>query len=201
MKCLLFCSSFFWPTEHWQQTYIYINSLTGSDTTGDGSEGNPYNTFHKGYTVASHGYTLYLTGTFTWTDTDESGDIPTFGYNISKNIQIRGQAADETIIQSASSENVADRRIFTILQNNVTISDLTLRYGKVSSAEQDGGGICVYGDATITNCDISYNRAADGAGGGVDVRGSLYIENSTVHHNVAHYTGGWVKQILLLRCL
>ncbi len=72
-------------------TEIYINSSTGSDTTGNGSESNPYKTFHKGYTVASHGSILYLTGT--WTNTDETGDIQTIGYMISKNIQIRGQGS------------------------------------------------------------------------------------------------------------
>ncbi|MCK5590806.1 MAG: Ig-like domain-containing protein, partial [Candidatus Pacebacteria bacterium] len=100
----------------------------------------------------------------------------------------------QTIFQSASSENTADRRIFTIsLGNTVNINSSTIRYGKVGS-NQNGGGIYIEGIANINYSDISYNRAPDGSGGGADVRGSLTIQNSTVHHNVAHYMGGGLNR-------
>ncbi|MFC1638641.1 Ig-like domain-containing protein, partial [Patescibacteria group bacterium] len=127
-------------------------------------------------------------------DADESGDASTSGYTISKDITIQGQGADITTVQSASSENTADRRVFTVpVSSTVTFSELTMRYGKVGS-NQNGGGIYVNGNATIDTCDISYNRASDGSGGGVDVRGVALVENSAIHHNVAHYMGGGLNR-------
>ena len=58
-----------------QQT-IFSNSITGNDSTGDGSSGSPYKTFHKAYTNASSGDYIDLTGTFTWTDADERRRLP-----------------------------------------------------------------------------------------------------------------------------
>jgi uncharacterized repeat protein (TIGR02543 family) len=173
---------------------IYANSSTGNDTTGDGTSGNPYKTFYKVYTTAVSGDTLNLTGTFTWTDADETGDAATTGYTIGKNLTISGNGPDVTIVQAASADNTADRRIFTIpLANTVTINSLSVRYGKVGSG-QDGGGVYVDGMATINSTDVSYNRAPDGSGGGIDVRGSLTIQNSTIHHNVASYMGGGLNR-------
>lgn len=105
---------------------IYVNSSTGSDASGNGTAGSPYKTFHKGYTMVSSGGTLNLTGTFTWTDADETGDASTSGYTISKNLTIIGQRADQTIIQAAATQNTADRRVFTINNYTVTLQNLRL---------------------------------------------------------------------------
>ena len=99
--CILLFILFFAPTITSAAT-IYVNSSTGNDTTGDGSSGTPYKTFHKGYTSASSSDTIDLTGTFTWTDSDETGDVAKTGYTIAKNLTIQGQSADATIIQAAS---------------------------------------------------------------------------------------------------
>jgi hypothetical protein len=177
-----------------QASTIYINYSSGNDTTGNGTAETPYKTFYKGYTVANANDTLSLTGTFNWANADETGDASTSGYTLGKNLTIVGQGADTTIVQAASTDNTADRRIFTVSAGvGVTISGLTIRYGKVGSS-QDGGGVYIDGRATINNCDISYNRAPDGSGGGVDVRGYLLIQNSTIHHNVAHYKGGGLER-------
>lgn len=111
-------------------TTIYINYSSGNDATGNGSLGNPYKTFTKGYTIAASGDTLNLTGTFTWTNADETGDN-TSGFTINKNLTIRGQGAALTIVQAHSSENSADRRVFNIGAGyTVTIRDLTIRHGR-----------------------------------------------------------------------
>jgi hypothetical protein len=173
---------------------LYANSSTGNDTTGAGTIGSPYKTFHKAYTSASSGDTIHLTGTFTWTNTDETGDAVTSGYTLSKNLTIVGQGADETIVQATTSDNTADRRVFTVANTyTVTFSGLTIRYGKVGSS-QNGGGIDVIGTATFDACDISYNRATDGGGGGINVWGTATVASSTVHHNVAHYMGGGLNR-------
>jgi len=38
----------FFTALSFSQTTIYVNSGTGDDTTGDGTSGTPYKTFHKG---------------------------------------------------------------------------------------------------------------------------------------------------------
>ena len=101
------------------QATIYVNSSTGNDTSGDGTTGLPYKTFHKGYTASSSGDTIDLTGTFTWTDADETGDALRIGYTISKNLTIQGQGPGNTIVQAHSSPLSADRRVFAMSNNKV----------------------------------------------------------------------------------
>lgn len=176
-----------------QAATIYANSATGNDTTGDGSSGSPYKTFHKAYTAASADDTINLTGTFTWTDADETGDASTSGYTIGKDLTITGQSADTTIVQAHASEASADRRVFSIsLGVTATIENLTIRHGM--SGSSDGGGIHIDGTATIDSCLIYDNRAASGSGGGVNVRGAATVQNSTIYNNIAHYKGGGLNR-------
>ncbi len=107
---------FFIFTSSADAAIIYSNSVTGDDSTGDGSQNSPYKTFHKAYTAASSGDTINLTGTFTWTDAGETGDSSTSasGYTISKNLTITGQTATSTIIQAHSASSTADRRVFSV---------------------------------------------------------------------------------------
>lgn len=143
---------------------VYVNSSSGNDTSGDGSSGSPYKTFIKGYTMVSSGGTLDLSGTFTWTDADETGDIINFGYKIEKNITIQGQGSDQTIAQAASSANSTDRNIFTISgAYTVTIKDIAIRYGylpydNVNNYEYGGGVLIENGaNVTISGCYIHDN--------------------------------------------
>ena len=57
---------------------------------------------------------INLSGTFTWTDAGETGDVQYTEYTISKNITIQGQDPGNTIVQAHGSPNSADRRVFTI---------------------------------------------------------------------------------------
>ena len=122
------------------QTTIYVNSSSGNDTSGDGSSGAPYKTFHKGYTVAVSGDTINLTGIFTWSDNDESGDVAEQGYKISKNLMIVGQSDGTTIIQADTASNTASRRVLTAQAtasfNSLTIKNITIRNG-VSTTDGD----------------------------------------------------------------
>ncbi len=172
----------------WAAT-VYVNSSSGNDTTGDGASGTPYKTFHKGYTEASAGDTLDLTGTFSWTDAAETGDASTNGYVIAKNLTIVGQGADSTIIQAHSSDNSADRRVLTINSGvTATIESVNIRYGKTSS---DGGGLLIKGTVTMDKVRIFSNRSTSGSGGGAQVEdGTLTIQNSTVDNNVTRSQGG-----------
>lgn len=90
-------------------TTIYIDS-SGSDTTGDGSIGNPYATITKGIDMASNTYVLYITGSLSVSTT----------INVTKEITLTGTLA--TTVTKTTSGN-----LFLIQANNVTISNLTLR--------------------------------------------------------------------------
>lgn len=173
---------------------VYVNYSTGNDTTGDGSSESPYKTFHKGYTEASTSDTLDLTGTFDWTNADETGDAVTSGYTISKNLTIQGQGATSTFIQAASAIDTADRRVFTTSNYDVTFMDLTIRYGYMNV--DDGHGTAIYssyGDLTIINCHISecknpYDRYIRGAI--YKSRDTFTMHNSSVFGNVNGYVAG-----------
>lgn len=184
-----------------QATYTpitrYANSATGNDTTGDGTSGTPYATFHKLYTVAQQGDTLNIAGTFTWTDSGETGDAATSGYTLAKDLTIVGQSATSTIIQASSTAATADRRVFTTTTGlTLTFRDLTIRYGKLTGGSA-GGGILNQGTTTLERVAVSYNTAGTGGGGGIwhaDTTGggSLTIIGSTIDNNTTGGQGGGV---------
>lgn len=185
---------------------IYVNSATGNDSTGDGSSGSPYKTFHKGYTVSSSGDTLNLTGTFTWTDADETADASTTGYTISKNLTIQGQSADATIIQAHASENSADRRVFTVSSGyTVTFDSITIRHGKAPSGGGVYSGYNSSANMTFQNCRVEYNRVIGGSwgeGGAIWAYlsgGSLTVTNCQIQHNQATGSSGSYGGAIYLR--
>ena len=184
---------------------VYVNSNTGNDVTGNGTEFNPYKTFHKGYTEIPSGGTLDLTGTFTWTDADETGDAATNGYTISKNITIQGQDPSNTILQADVTENTADRRVLTLSAGyTVEIKDLTIRhgYGTVGNYYSDGGGgLKSLANLTLSGCLITKNKlhpsSNNGSGGGAYLAGgavNVVVENCVFsdNHNTcsSSYGGG-----------
>ena len=185
----------------------YVNSNTGNDASA-GTNGAPFKTFHKAYTVASSGDVINLTGTFDWTTTGETGDASGSGYTLSKNLTIIGQGADNTFIQAASSANTADRRVFT-LNANVTFQNLTIRNGKYGSQGGgmyasgrtlsftnvaiennygSGGGAAFFSLCTITmtNCTFSGNNSTNYGGAFYSQQGSLTITNCTFTSNTAN---------------
>lgn len=171
-------------------TTIYANSSTGNDSTGDGTSGAPYKTFHKAYTEAVSGDTLNLTGTFTWTDADETGDAGTSGYTIGKDLTITGQNARDTVIQADSTSNTASARVFTISSNvSTTIQSLTIRYGKVSSS---GGCMLINSSATITIDKVEVNNCISTSYGGglLSYASSFTLSNSAIYSNTSTYSGG-----------
>ncbi len=166
---------------------ITANSSTGSDITGDGSSGNPYQTFHTAYTNASEGDSILLYGTFDWTAAGETGDVASTGYTLTKALTIIGQGAGTTFIQSASSSGVADRCIFTINQD-VTFEDLTLRYGYNVNQGHNAGAITVMDDVrdnivTLNRCIVEDNGINNGTSGGhYYFSGGIYLRGNTSFH-------------------
>ena len=110
-------------------TTVYVNSVSGSNSSGDGSSSNPYQTFTKGYTQATNGDTLHLTGTFNWKT--ETGD-GAYGYEMIKNITITGPDGDKAIIQANDDLAHSDKRIFITLrrfERNLSKPGVALRLG------------------------------------------------------------------------
>jgi len=157
-------------------TDIYVNT-TGNDVTGTGTIDNPYLTVSKGVTTVSTGGTVYIAdGIYTGANNR--------GITIGRNMTIQGQSEAGTIIDAQQLN-----RIFTI-QNTatVTIFDLTLRNGKVTS---QGGAINNNGSLTLNGCTFTDNNAI-ASGGAVynDNGGSLTVIDCTFTGNTVNMTGG-----------
>mgnify|MGYP000398037725 CR=1 FL=1 len=180
-------------------TTVYVNANTGNDSTGDGSSSNPYKTFTKGYSMAASGDTLDLTGTFTWTDADETGDSAetadtttqsTNGFTIDKNMTIQGHGVGTTIIQAGTSLSDSSSRVFFVNGADATFNNLELRYGLTTYA---GGAIRIAGggNVTIDSCYIHDNEG-DMCGGGIEVAyaTSVTITNTTISNNASPHDGG-----------
>ena len=157
MALLFFSFALFSTNNNASAATVYVNSSAGNDTSGDGSSGSPYKTFHKGYTLANASDVLDLTGTFTWTDADETGDVSISGYTIAKSLTIQGQGTDSTIVQANAISNTSDRGVFYI-SATVIIKNLTIRNGVVTS-ESYGGGITNSGTLTLDSVRVTANRA------------------------------------------
>lgn len=171
---------------------LYSNYTSGNDTTGTGSSGNPYKTFHKAYSMAVDGDTLDLTGTFSWTNADETGDATTNGYTISKNnLTLHGAGAGTTTIEAHTVDNTADRRVF-LVNSNVTLimENMTVRYGKTST------GACVYVNtsANVTIRGASFvNCRASSQGGGIYMTGAtVVLEKSSFSGGTSSLGGGGI---------
>lgn len=190
-------------------TQTFVNSSTGNDLTGDGSQGNPYKTFHKGYIMTSSGGTLDLTGTFDWTDADETGDALYYGYTISKNLTLQGHGPGNTIVQSNAVSGISsDRRVFSITNNyTVHFNDLTLRHGKgqffwsgTTPVYVKGGAIgSAYGSSHQVSIYLNNVLVSDNDGlyecAGVYSEGLLYAENCTFENNTGNSSQGIALQL------
>lgn len=193
MSLILICGAFLLANAAEAAT-IYVNSSTGNDSTGDGSESTPYKTFHKAYTEAEASDTIDLTGTFTWTDVDETGDSSGTGYTIAKNITINGQGAGDTIIQAASTAETAGKRVFTIdSAATAVIQNVTIRYGFASNTNY-GLGINNAGNLQVLDCEIyeNINKNGTSEGGGIYNTGVLEVVDSAIYNNISRYGGGGI---------
>jgi methionine-rich copper-binding protein CopC len=171
-------------------TIVYTNYNTGDDDAGDGSLETPYKTFTKAYAEAIPGDTIDLTGTFTWTNADETGDqgySNWLGFEITKDLTIQGQGAGETIVQSAATA-YGSTRIFAIRDNaSTTIRDLTIRHGYASSAGTYDDGGCIYAQSgtnlTIDRADLHSCQTwgYSGYGAIIAAYSTTTITNSSIH--------------------
>lgn len=185
---------------------VYV-STTGNDTSGNGSESNPYQTIKKGIdTVNGNGSgVVYLApGIYKGINNKQM--------DISKSFTLQGSGKENTIIDAENSGNMID-----IYSGVVVIKDLTIRNGHESgyggaignadnltlincnfeNNQADlGGAICNVGTLELVNCSFSNNSARRGGAiynGKIDLfpgyMGSLTISNCTFQNNTAQVSG------------
>ncbi|MEP1890950.1 MAG: MBG domain-containing protein, partial [Cyclobacteriaceae bacterium] len=151
-------------------------SPSGDDTTGDGTEENPYATLSKAYSEAVSGDTIFIkAGTYTYTGGGSQ-------LNISKTITLIGEGADVTILQNGtepvyvSESNQGRFALLTTANQSLTIEGLTIRncgwYGSnigggIVNITQSNGGQSIF---TARKCRIESGTAR--FGGAVQVSGS-----------------------------
>ncbi len=173
---------------------VYSNYTSGNDSSGNGTSVTPYKSFTKAYTSAFDGDTIDLTGTFNWLNADETGDASATGYSIVKaNLTIRGQGATTTIVQAASSVNVATRRVFTQSVASTTIQNMTIRYGVTAS----GGCLAVTTAGTLTLSGIIMDQCVGSThAGGISVDSvanvNVTVNNSSFTGNTAQFSAGGI---------
>ena len=194
----IFVIGIFCFTQNSHAATIYASSSYSG--TESGTESEPYNTFTEAYAAASSGDIIDLTGTFTWSDDDETGDYSTYetgylGFEITKDITIQGQGADQTIVQSASSA-YGSPRVFAIRGNaSTTIKNMTIRHGYSSSAGTYDDGGCIYAQSgtnlTIENSDLHSCQTwgNSGHGGIIAAYSTTTIINSSIHSGDVGYDG------------
>ena len=161
----------------------YVNPSSGNDANSGTSSGAAFKTFYKAYTVAaSTGDFIYISsGTIDWTAAAEIGDAVTTGYTISKSLTIIGNGSQNTFIQAASTRNTADRRVFTF-SANVTVKDLTIRYGKNTSSN-GGGFYSASGSVTLENVSVESNYCSSGGGAAFISGVNLTLTKCTFYDN------------------
>ncbi len=150
--------------------------------------GRDYATITEAIAAAVADDTIEIYGTITLAGDGQSS--VTDGVTVDKDLTIQGQGTDQTFVQAAASEGIADRRVFTILVGTtVTLKDMTIRYGNCSGS---GGGVYDYGTLIVTDCVICNNKTLAGAGGGVRVHNASAVFSSTkiINNSSINYVGG-----------
>ena len=140
----------------------YYISTTGNDSTGDGSQGNPYLTLAQAVSVASNGDTIKVeTGTYVYAAAQ----------TIAKELTI--EAADPANKPRFEITTAVNGFAVTINASNVTLNNLEIAHlGSFSSNDACinlvPGGTAIYPDSgipvnenvSITNCRLEFSKFA-----------------------------------------
>ena len=157
-------------------------SPKGSDSNGDGSSKNPYQSLKHAIEQSSNGSTIYLA------DGNYSG-ADNRNITIDKSLSIVGNSRDNVIIDG---ENIA--RIFIINSPiAVKLDSLTLTNGYDQSGKTSiqGGAIYSYGASLTLNKVTVKNSNGNSNGGAIyNYLGSLTVINSDFISNQAKNKGG-----------
>ncbi len=171
------------------QTNWYV-SQTGDDASGNGSQSSPWATITKalGSSSVVNGDTINVSGTIT-----QSG-LSAAGIDILKNVIIKGEDKETSIVQADTSTFSATSRVFTNW-SIVKIMNLTIRNGYFDAlSPQYGAGILNWGILTLENCNVTDNAIEnEERGGGIyNEFGVLYLNNTYVYSNYSNYGGAGI---------
>lgn len=125
-------------------------------------------------TLSSGTYLLAIPGG--GEDDPAKGDL-----DISNDINIIGQGADETIVDGGGIDRIFD----VLVGGSLTISNVTIRNG---GANPQGGGI--YSNGNLIVRDSRFESNLSNNGGAIFSQNSLVLENSTFEGNMANSGGG-----------
>jgi hypothetical protein len=115
------------------------------------------------------------------------------GIDVNKALTIRGQGAQETILQAHAQPEVSDQRVFLIQRGtSVTIQNMTIRHGNPKTEPESGGGIRNEGTLTLENVIVRDNSGS--AGGGILNDGTITLINCTVSHNGSRGGGNFYME-------
>lgn len=174
-----------------REATIAANSNTGADTIS----------------IPAGTYTLNIAGS-------EENASATGDLDITDPVKIQGAGSGQTIIQAGANSASSIDRVFEILPPStsstnpldVTMSGLTIRYGRVSTGSgfnDSGAGInAKVGTTSLTlnNVTVSNNESADGNGGGISMasgfsgpKGILQINGSVISNNIANGSAGGIQ--------
>jgi hypothetical protein len=136
-------------------------------------------------------YTLNINANPSSEDNNAEGDLD---FPVAE-ITLQGQSQAGTIIDGNSTDRVLDT-----IGTYLTISNMTIRYGRLLTGEDGGGGIRINGGnlvlnhVTVTqnNVEGEHTNISTDRGGGIYETGSasLTITDSTISHNSAGWGGG-----------
>ncbi len=126
---------------------VYV-STAGNDKTGDGTQGNPYQTIQKGVNNVNSGGIVHLTnGTYTG-----SSNVK---LTLNKNVNIVGESQGSTVINGENKNWI----FFTTY--NLMLQNLTVKNGlaeiDVGNIGGQGAAVMSYGNLTVLQCTFDHN--------------------------------------------
>ncbi|MBW2311071.1 MAG: right-handed parallel beta-helix repeat-containing protein [Deltaproteobacteria bacterium] len=133
----------------------YVDATSGNDSTGDGSESNPWKTLHHAIDQINEGslgiYTLNVAAeTYSTANSEADQDLSI----IQNNLTVIGETGSMPVVDGAGATNWSYG--IKIEASNVTIKNLAV----TGFADESNIGIKIYGGSsnTIQNCKIYGNR-------------------------------------------
>ena len=121
-----------------------------------------------------------------------AGTYTEAGIIIPRDLVIRGQGSDNTIVQAHAVQGSATDRVFDISFSEVTLQDMTIQHGRVTGSEP-GGGIYNNDTLTLDNVVVVGNSSEDDGGGIYSgLLATLRLNNTTVMSNTAASDGGGI---------
>ena len=162
-----------------------VTTSAGTITVND-EGGADHTTIADAILAATGGETIIVTGGSDNIHTEQ-------GIQVNKQVTIKGQGQNTTIIQAHASQNSATDRVFQVFYTTVVFQDMTIRHGNVTG---NGGAMDINEQAVVTlsNVTITKNNATAAGGGihfpGTTNTGNLTIENSIISQNDAGGSSG-----------